>query len=154
MASETVSETKIDEFLIKAITPKTDLAMKKIADGEALSSEDMTNLHLLAQFNHIAHLDHEQTQIRKRLDSFDRDFAGIGTKFANVDVQFANVDAKFANVDVQFANVDAKLANVDAKLADLKAEMQTMITNQTKWFVGSLVVIGVVFKMIDIFVKV
>lgn len=129
MTQQEKNNKSLDDLLLASLEPQVEKVKEKFANGEKLIRDDFYLLLLKTQYNHLSHLDIE---IEKLNDSY--------------------VDLKEEIKDLKRDN-EVKFAEVNTKFAEMKAEMNRLISNQTKWFVGAITLIAVIFKLIDIFVK-
>ena len=80
-------------------------AMQKVAQGEALSSNEMMILVLKAQTNHIAHLEED---LRGEMIALRQD---MDKRFEQVDKRFEQVDRRFEQMDKRFDVLTARMDN-------------------------------------------
>jgi len=87
------------EILVKFLDKKVKEAEREIEEKGILSDDKAIPLLLKSQFNHIAHLDSEITELRILMDK----------RFEQVDKRFEQVDKRFEQMDKRVGEVDKKI---------------------------------------------
>ena len=95
-----------DEWLDK----KAYQIIEALAEGRALSSEEMMILILKAQTNHFNHLDVDLREDMKLLrEDMDKRFEQVDKRFEQVDKRFEQVDKRFEQVDKRFDAITTRM---------------------------------------------
>ena len=88
--------------------------MNLVADGKAITPEEMMVLVLKAQTNHFAHLDielrEEMKGLREDLDKrFDFMREEMSKRFEQVDKRFEQADKRFEQLDKRFETLTTRI---------------------------------------------
>jgi len=116
-----MDKTRIDDILIKMITPKIKEIESKFSNNQALDQKDINTLLLKAQYNHINHLDDKLNEVTNSVLSLEGKFVELGN---NLDKRFIELDNKFDKrfieldnkFDKRFIDFDNKLELLDKKI--------------------------------------
>ena len=131
-----MNKTKVDDMLIEMITPKVKQIEEKFGNGEGLTQDDINTLLLKSQYNHINHLD-------IKLDEVVADVASLKGEFSGLKGEFDGLKGEFRTFK----------AEIKADLAEFKTDIQVSINNTMKWYIGSIGIVLVAMKALDILIK-
>ena len=138
-----MDKTKVDDMLIEMITPKVKEIEEKFGRGEGLSQDDINTLLLKSQYNHINHLD-------IKLDEVTADVASLKGEFNGLKGEFNGLKGEFNGLKGEFKTFKSEIR---ADLAEFKTDIQLTINNTMKWYIGSIGVVLVLMKALDILIK-
>ncbi len=89
----------IDNYLLQAIEPEVKKALEKLKKRQALRLQDIMVLLLKSQFNHIQHIDKEQTILKNEFRKLKEDFNKLRLDFQELRNEFVvhkkDIDSKF-----------------------------------------------------------
>ena len=128
-----MDKTKVDDMLIEMITPKVKEIEKKFGNGEGLTQEDINTLLLKSQYNHINHLD-------MKLNEVTADVASLKGEFSSLKGEFNTLKGEFKTFK----------AEIKADLAEFKTDIQTTINSTMKWYIGSIGIVLIAMKALDL----
>ena len=102
-----------DKFFEQWLDNQAQRVMNLVADGKAITPEEMMVLVLKAQTNHFAHLDielrEEMKGLREDMDKrFDFMREEMSKRFEQVDKRFEQVDKRFEQADKRFEQLDKR----------------------------------------------
>ena len=95
-------EKEAMEILLKFLDKKCRDAEREIAEKGTLSDENAIPLLLKTQFNHIAHLDEELTNLRQIMD---RRFEQVDKRFEEMERRFMSMENRFVEMERQFISM-------------------------------------------------
>ncbi|MEW6040652.1 MAG: hypothetical protein AB1633_03950 [Elusimicrobiota bacterium] len=98
---------KTEEILLAFLEKKATEAKREIEEKGVLSDDKAIPLLLKTQFNHIAHLDEELTNLREIMD---RRFEQVDKRFEQMENKFLQIDGKFEQVNKRFVWVFSGMA--------------------------------------------
>jgi len=116
---------------------------EKFGRGEGLSQDDINTLLLKSQYNHINHLD-------IKLDEVTADVASLKGEFNGLKGEFNGLKGEFNGLKGEFKTFKSEIR---ADLAEFKTDIQLTINNTMKWYIGSIGVVLVLMKALDILIK-
>jgi len=131
-----MNKTKVDDMLIEMISPKVKEIEEKFGRGEGLSQDDINTLLLKSQYNHINHLD-------MKLDEVTENVASLKGEFNELKGEFNELKGEFKTFK----------AEIKADLAEFKTDIQVTINSTMKWYIGSIGIVLVAMKALDILIK-
>jgi uncharacterized coiled-coil DUF342 family protein len=131
-----MNTTRVDDMLIEMITPKVKEIEEKFSGNKALTQDDINTLLLKSQYNHINHLD-------MKLDEVTADVASLKNEFNGLKGEFDGLRGEFKTFK----------AEIKADLAEFKTDIQVSINNTMKWYIGSIGIVLVAMKALDILLK-
>ena len=131
-----MNKTKVDDMLIEMISPKVKEIEEKFSRGEGLSQDDINTLLLKSQYNHINHLD-------MKLDEVTENVASLKGEFNELKGEFNELKGEFKTFK----------AEIKADLAEFKTDIQVTINSTMKWYIGSIGIVLVAMKALDILIK-
>jgi len=138
-----MNKTRVDDMLIEMITPKVKEIEKKFSSNQALTQEDINTLLLKSQYNHINHLD-------MKLDEVTADVASLKGEFSGLKGEFNSLRGEFNSLRGEFKTFKAE---IKADLAEFKTDIQMTINNSMKWYIGSIALVLIVMKALDLIIK-
>ncbi len=148
---ESQKERHIEDFFIAELNQKVALIEDKIANGEPVDSQDVTILFIQTQYESMNRLDSEQRQINKRISNLERSFEGlrgeINTKFESLR---GEVNTKIEELRGEFNELRGE---VTSKIESLKTDIQRTTNSDTRWVLGTIPLIVVGFKLLDMIIK-
>jgi len=74
-------KAKVDDMLIKMISPRIKEIEEKFSRGEGLDQEDINTLLLKSQYSHINHLDIKLDEVTADVASLKGDFSALKGAF-------------------------------------------------------------------------
>lgn len=92
-----------DKFFDDWLDSQAQKVMQQVADGQAISPEQMMILMLKAQTNHFTHLD---IDLRGEMQALRED---MDKRFEQVDKRFEQVDRRFEQVDKRFEQLTSRI---------------------------------------------
>ena len=103
-----------DKFFEQWLDNQAQRVMNLVADGKAITPEEMMVLVLKAQTNHFAHLDielrEEMKGLREDMDKrFDLMREEMNKRFEQVDKRFEQVDKRFEQFDKRFETLTTRI---------------------------------------------
>ena len=103
-----------DKFFEQWLDNQAQRVMNLVADGKAITPEEMMVLVLKAQTNHFAHLDIELREEMKGLhEDMDKRFdlmrEEMNKRFEQVDKRFEQVDKRFEQFDKRFETLTTRI---------------------------------------------
>ncbi|KAK3605009.1 hypothetical protein CHS0354_000674 [Potamilus streckersoni] len=121
-----MDDTRVDDMLIRMISPKIKEIEEKFSHQKGLSQEDINTLLLHSQYNHINHLD---------------------TKLNEVTADVANLRNEFNEMK---SNFDLLRSEFREFKTEMRLEFQEALNRNMRWTIGSFTFIAVVFKVLDL----
>ncbi|MEW6039987.1 MAG: hypothetical protein AB1633_00510 [Elusimicrobiota bacterium] len=100
---------KTEEILLAFLEKKATEAKREIEEKGILSDDKAIPLLLKTQFNHIAHLDEELSNLREIMD---RRFEQVDKRFEQMENKF---NGKFEQIDRRFEQIDRCFEQVNRK---------------------------------------
>ena len=103
-----------DKFFEQWLDNQAQRVMNLVADGKAITPEEMMVLVLKAQTNHFAHLDielrEEMKGLREDMDKrFDFMREEMSKRFEQVDKRFEQADKRFEQLDKRFETLTTRI---------------------------------------------
>ena len=103
-----------DKFFEQWLDNQAQRVMNLVADGKAITPEEMMVLVLKAQTNHFAHLDielrEEMKGLREDMDKrFDFMREEMSKRFEQVDKRFEQVDKRFEQFNKRFETLTTRI---------------------------------------------
>ena len=153
-----MNKTKVDDMLIEMITPKVKQIEEKFGNGEGLTQDDINTLLLKSQYNHINHLDQKLDEVVADVaslkDEFNDKFNGLRGEFNDLKGEFNGLRGEFQTFKAEIiAENEKRFGSLEVKFESLKTDIQESITNTMKWYIGSIGIVLVVLKALDLFIK-
>ena len=143
----------IDNLLLESIEPEVAKALKKLKNKQALKLHDIMVLLLKSQFNHIQHIDKEQTLLKKEFYNLKNEFNTFKEDITNKFNTFKDdITNKFNTFKEDITNkFNTFKEDITNRFQQLEVNIYKSQVNLIKWIVATLVALGLISKIIDKF---
>ncbi|KAK3605010.1 hypothetical protein CHS0354_000675 [Potamilus streckersoni] len=135
-----MDDTRVDDMLIRMISPKIKEIEEKFSHQKGLSQEDINTLLLHSQYNHINHLD-------TKLNEVTADVANLRNEFNGVKLELSEVRSNFDLLKSEFNILRSEFREFKT---EMRLEFQEALNRNMRWTIGSFTFIAVVFKVLDL----
>jgi chaperonin cofactor prefoldin len=133
----TIFEEDVTKVLLKFLDRKAKEAEDEIMSTGVLSEEKAIPLILKVQFNHIAHLDFEITELRKLMDErferMEKRFEKIDERFERIDERFEKIDERFRKIDERFEKIDERFERIDERFRRIDERFEKIEKRIVTW---------------------